>query len=365
MPATSEARILANQANARLSTGPRTPVGKDRSSRNGLKHGMTGRGIVVPEEDVTEVGLRHSALMAELAPRSAIGVILIGQMATLSVRMERGARREEAALERRVRHAPEAFDRERVEWAGLLFDRMMQADDPRDLARELRTSPEGIDRLLAAWDDARGELTHPPRGGWSFLNLPRASRLAGMWCREVRASRVEALLAAALGDFSSLAPGDGEGLDDEARRRWAVDRLVEWVDSEVEGLKALRETLDFEAIELDRAGAADLALFDDSREAGLARRYESEARRGFFKALKDFRQLEAEEEAEAPVPESRPEAASLGSSWERPSPVDRVAQAGPPPVAPGLVRASSEGENFARGLDGRVLAIGRARFGGG
>src|SRR5437763_56198 len=45
MPA-SEARILANQANARLSTGPKTAEGKEQSRANDLNHGMTGAGVV-------------------------------------------------------------------------------------------------------------------------------------------------------------------------------------------------------------------------------------------------------------------------------------------------------------------------------
>lgn len=40
-PPISAARIRANQQNAQLSTGPRTPKGKATSSQNGLKHGLT------------------------------------------------------------------------------------------------------------------------------------------------------------------------------------------------------------------------------------------------------------------------------------------------------------------------------------
>src|SRR5947199_141090 len=60
MPA-SEARILANQANAKLSTGPRTAEGKERSRANALKHGLTGAGVVLPEADAAEVERRAAA----------------------------------------------------------------------------------------------------------------------------------------------------------------------------------------------------------------------------------------------------------------------------------------------------------------
>jgi hypothetical protein len=43
-----------------------------------------------------------------------------------------------------------------------------------------------------------------------------------------------------------------------------------------------------------RAQAGDRALFDPSPEACLARKYEAAAERGFFRAIKEFRQEEAE-----------------------------------------------------------------------
>jgi hypothetical protein len=39
---TSQAQIAANRANAKRSTGPRTAVGKMKSSRNAFRHGLSG-----------------------------------------------------------------------------------------------------------------------------------------------------------------------------------------------------------------------------------------------------------------------------------------------------------------------------------
>jgi hypothetical protein len=44
-------QVAANQANAQLSTGPRTEEGKKRSSLNALKTGLTGRTVLLPGED--------------------------------------------------------------------------------------------------------------------------------------------------------------------------------------------------------------------------------------------------------------------------------------------------------------------------
>jgi hypothetical protein len=49
---TSAARAEASRANGRLSQGPITPEGKERSRRNGCKDGLTGRGIVLPGGEI-------------------------------------------------------------------------------------------------------------------------------------------------------------------------------------------------------------------------------------------------------------------------------------------------------------------------
>jgi hypothetical protein len=51
--ATSEAKRLANVANAQLSTGPTSAEGKAKSSLNALKTALTGRTVLLPTEDAT------------------------------------------------------------------------------------------------------------------------------------------------------------------------------------------------------------------------------------------------------------------------------------------------------------------------
>ncbi len=54
------------------STGPRTPEGKAKSSMNATRHGLTGRVIVLPTEDMEVYKAFCKELMAELAPETAI-----------------------------------------------------------------------------------------------------------------------------------------------------------------------------------------------------------------------------------------------------------------------------------------------------
>ena len=47
----TQAQIDANRANAQKSTGPKTPEGKAKSRRNGLKHGLTAEACMLADED--------------------------------------------------------------------------------------------------------------------------------------------------------------------------------------------------------------------------------------------------------------------------------------------------------------------------
>jgi hypothetical protein len=47
----SEKQLEANRRNAQHSTGPKTGEGKERSSRNNLRHGLTGHISLLPTED--------------------------------------------------------------------------------------------------------------------------------------------------------------------------------------------------------------------------------------------------------------------------------------------------------------------------
>src|SRR5580692_4178005 len=47
----TEKQIEANRRNAQKSTGPRSAIGKSNSSRNNLRHGLTGHISLLPTED--------------------------------------------------------------------------------------------------------------------------------------------------------------------------------------------------------------------------------------------------------------------------------------------------------------------------
>src|SRR4051794_20930126 len=106
---TSQARIDANRRNAQLSTGPRTEEGKQRSRANALKHGLTGAGTVLPKHDAIEVERRAAAFAEELNATGEVGSALARRAALSSVRMERAADQQAAALSEHVHRVMEEF----------------------------------------------------------------------------------------------------------------------------------------------------------------------------------------------------------------------------------------------------------------
>jgi len=329
MPA-SEAQIRANQANGARSKGPITAEGKAISRQNSVKHGLSGQGIVLPEKDLEEIDRRAEAFEKDMKPCSPAGWVLLRRLATLSVLMENSTRHEIFARAKNVRHAVDDFDEARLDEADDLFDAL--SENPRRNLRKLRKSPEGVDRLIEAWTHLKADLRLEPRPIWTASHLERAANMVGLSIDHVRSTRLGALARAVRGDFEGLDPSEGGHLDEKARQLWARNQLVERIDLEIAELEAHRLTLDLETIELDRAEASERARFDVSKEGILARRYDSELQRNYFKALKEFRQVEAEclERASSdptPLPPPLPpppQPDRLGSSREArvPAPVE-------------------------------------------
>ena len=68
----SPEKLAANQANAQLSTGPKTPEGKKASSMNARKHGLSARELVIRPEDQPAFDELHAAYLAELQPQGIL-----------------------------------------------------------------------------------------------------------------------------------------------------------------------------------------------------------------------------------------------------------------------------------------------------
>ena len=82
-------QITANRANARKSTGPKTPAGKVRSSQNALRHGLASRQIVLNTEDETAFQALYAEFLDEYQPADATERILVQQVAIAAWRLRR------------------------------------------------------------------------------------------------------------------------------------------------------------------------------------------------------------------------------------------------------------------------------------
>jgi hypothetical protein len=85
----SEARLLANQANAQLSTGPRTEEGRAKSSLNAVKTALTGRTVLLPSDDVAEYERHLAAYAEEFAPAGLLETNLVQSIADTDWRLRR------------------------------------------------------------------------------------------------------------------------------------------------------------------------------------------------------------------------------------------------------------------------------------
>ena len=68
----NDQQIVANRLNAQRSTGPRTPAGKARVSSNALKHGLTGRDVVLPGENPDDFDSFRAGLLTSLDPQGEL-----------------------------------------------------------------------------------------------------------------------------------------------------------------------------------------------------------------------------------------------------------------------------------------------------
>ena len=91
----TDAQLAANRANAARSTGPRTDKGKERASRNALKHGNRARhhasftvALLGDEKEVDFVALREKYISV-CQPADEIECFLVARMALAVWRLKR------------------------------------------------------------------------------------------------------------------------------------------------------------------------------------------------------------------------------------------------------------------------------------
>ena len=95
-----------NKANAQHSTGPKTQAGKQRSSLNALRHGLTGQTIVLPSDDLEAYQQHIQHFVTEYHPKGATENQLVQALADAAWRQNRVCALENNLLTLSIVHQP-------------------------------------------------------------------------------------------------------------------------------------------------------------------------------------------------------------------------------------------------------------------
>ncbi len=85
----TEAQIAANQKNAQLSSGPVSPEGKNRSSHNAVKTGLTGQTVLLPSDNVEAYQAHIARLEKQFNPATDEERTLVQAVADIEWRLLR------------------------------------------------------------------------------------------------------------------------------------------------------------------------------------------------------------------------------------------------------------------------------------
>ena len=85
----SPSRAAINRENSQHSTGPRTQDGKQRSSENSLKHGLTSRTPVLRSEDLAAYERHCRGFHEEYQPKTPTEIQLVQELAGTAWRLNR------------------------------------------------------------------------------------------------------------------------------------------------------------------------------------------------------------------------------------------------------------------------------------
>src|SRR5260370_5475194 len=79
----------ASRANGAQSRGPVTPEGRAASSRNSLRHGLTSKSIVLPDESLEDYQFLLDSYLDQFAPEGGVEMELVQAMAAARWRLRR------------------------------------------------------------------------------------------------------------------------------------------------------------------------------------------------------------------------------------------------------------------------------------
>jgi hypothetical protein len=275
-------QIAANQANSLRSTGPRSPGGKSASRANSLLHGLSGRGVVLPHQELDAIAARLGRWGQSLGARDDHQAWLVETIAVESVRVDR-CRLHEVALRLRLAGRAEDFwDIDRRRAAAALAARLPKS--PETVAWQLQETLQGVELLIGRWE-ALGK-TLALTGTWDEADRSEALDLLG-----VRRDRRQG--------WTELVPDAGDFLSE-------AEWFRQHVECRLRDLRALVPQLqEHDAAERLRTMAGDASPSD--AELKRLRRYERGCLRTLQWALAQLKARQREGISGPPADEPGPD----------------------------------------------------------
>ncbi|MET4279195.1 MULTISPECIES: hypothetical protein [unclassified Bradyrhizobium] len=144
---TSLRQIEANRRNARLSTGPVTEGGKNRSRQNAIRHGLTAETVITAFEDASDYAAFELAITRDYDPQTAVERELVLRLASLLWRLRRTTAIESGLFNMQASQRPHFTEPE-------LEPRGQNPDE--DPSKSKRTEMQGTKVVHIGQDSDRG-----------------------------------------------------------------------------------------------------------------------------------------------------------------------------------------------------------------
>jgi len=183
----SDRQIEANRRNAKLSTGPRTADGKARVALNALKHGLTGKQVVLPNENPEDYDTFRADLLDAMDPHGALEGMLAESIVIAEWRLRR-APLMEAALYRRghqasiIANQKRELRRYRSTETSRLIERGLEFE--RTQVTDVKAHADALARLK----ESRSKLDDPSLQ-MTVMFETHAATLTNLWRHEAALSR--------------------------------------------------------------------------------------------------------------------------------------------------------------------------------
>lgn len=164
--AISPRKLAANQENARRSTGPRTPEGKEKVRLNAVRHGLLAKEVIVPIGDEQDNRSKFERLWNDLwqhyAPVGPVEEMLVEMIAICYWRLRRATRAEVGQLSLEFPRVQEGIGALLARNVAELMEQVEEADASFDFGAWLKTSrrvylDRGRSHTALNWDLDKAE----------------------------------------------------------------------------------------------------------------------------------------------------------------------------------------------------------------